>query len=249
MKPLLVHPVFRRTLFIACLAGWPARALLAEPADPAGLNAPWRVVQTQAAIFPPRLLQQGVRNGEARVRVSIDADGKLLDALVVYSTKPEFAEEALRVAKIWRYRAALERGEFIGVVGDIEFQFRIEGTIGVARSAFGPKEEMPGNKDPDVYRAESMKNLDAIPTPTKVVPPSYPENWSDRGIRGTALVEFFIDEEGQVRMPVVALADHPLLGGSALAAVMQWRFEPPLSRGRRVLVRAEQLFTFEPKKK
>jgi TonB family protein len=245
----LVKPLFRRALLLASLAVLPACLLSAENPSP-GLNAPWKITQTQPAIFPPRLIQQGVRSGETRVRLSIDANGKLLDALVIYSTRPEFSDEALRVVKQWRYRAALEHGEFVGVVGDVEFAFRIEGTIGVMRAApFGPKEELPGKTDPLVYRAENLKNLDAIPTPSHVVPPSYPQNWSDRGIRGTALVEFFIDEQGRVRMPVVAVSDHPLLGGSALAAVMQWRFEPPVSRGRRVLVRAEQLFTFEPTKK
>lgn len=231
------------------IAGPAAVSSRAAGAGGDGLNAPWKVVQTQPAIYPPRLLQQGVRQGEARVRVSIDADGKLLDALVIYATRSEFADEALRVARQWRYRAALERGEFIGVVGDIDFEFRIEGTVGVARSAFGPKEEIPGNIDPHVYRAVSMNRLDTIPKPLHVVPPSFPQDWSDRGIRGTALLEFFIDEEGRVRMPVVAQTDHPLLGGAALAAVQQWRFAPPMSGGRRVLVQAEQVFTFQPPKR
>lgn len=247
-----MHPAFRRIGLLVSLAA--ASASGAEPDNksvrPGGLDAPWKITQTIPAIFPPKLIQEGVTNGVARVRLSINASNELLDALVIYSTRKEFSDEALRVVKEWRFTAALERGEPIGVVGDVEFQFRINGTIGVERRGpFGPADEPLGAANPQVYRAESMKNLDAIPAPTHVVPPSYPENWSDRGIRGTALVEFYIDETGRVRIPVVSRTDHPLLGGAALAAVMQWQFETPVSRGRPVLVRAEQLFTFEPKKK
>jgi TonB family protein len=250
MQSYLVHPAFHRVLFLGCLAVASTRASTADAPRSGGLDAPWKIIQTQPAIFPPRLVQQGVSKGEARIRLSISKDSDLLDALVIFCTRREFGEEALRTVKLWRYRAALERGEPIGVVGDVLFTFLINGTVGVERRGpFGPDDELPGVSDPAVYRAESLKNLDAIPTPTHVVPPSYPLNWSDRGIRGTATVEFYIDEEGRVRIPVVSATDHPLLGGSALAAVMQWRFEAPVSRGRRVLVRAEQLFTFEPPKK
>ncbi len=247
--PAIVKPHLRFTFLLVALAAPFAPLCAQEPSLARDPNAPWKIIQTQPAIFPPRMMQQGVSKGEARIRVSIDANGELLDALVIYSTRREFGEEALRTVKLWRYHPARERGEPIGVVGDVEFSFRVNGTVGVARTGFGPRDDEPGRNDPEVYHAESLKNLDAIPTPTHVVPPSFPENWSDRGIRGSATVEFYIDEAGRVRMPVVAVSDHPLLGGSALAAVMQWRFDPPLSRGRRVLVRAEQVFTFEPKKK
>ena len=98
---------------------------------------------------------------------------------------------------------------------------------------------------PPLWGAESMKRLDRTPAPTHVVPPVYPQEWSDRGIAGAATVEFFIDETGQARIPFVIAADQPLLGAAAVAAVMQWRFEPPLRNGNPVLVRAQQVFTFD----
>jgi TonB family protein len=239
--------IYRACLFIlASVVLAPARAAETPPVPPA--DAPWKVRQTTRAIYPPRLMQNGVTNGEARVRVSIDATGKLLDVLVVSSTHREFGEEALRVVKTWRYDPGREKGEPIGIVGDITFSFVVTGTIAVVKSAIKDT-EVSEPVDSTGYGAESMKRIDRIPTPTHVVPPIYPKEWSDRGITGSATVEFFIDESGRARIPFVTSADQPLLGASAVAAVTQWRFEPPTRSGTPVLVRAQQVFTFEVPKK
>lgn len=219
-----------------------------EPAVVSNLSAPWRIHQTTKAHFPPRLLQNAVTHGEARVRASIDASGRLLDALVISCTHRDFGAEALRVVQQWRFDPGLENGAPIGVVGDITFAFVMNGVVAVANNSPLKSDEPVSPDDSTAYGAASLKNLDRIPTPTHVVPPVYPRNWADRGIVGSATVEFFIDESGRARIPLVAAADHPLLGASAVAAIAQWQFEPPTCHGRRVLVRAEQVFAFQPEK-
>jgi TonB family protein len=62
-------------------------------------------------------------------------------------------------------------------------------------------------------------------------------------------VEFYIDEQGRVRMAAVPReAADDIYSAAAVAAVEQWRFEPPLRKGKPVLVLVEQLFRFRPKK-
>ena len=194
-------------------------------------------------------MQNGVTHGEARVRISIGADGQLLDARVIAHTHRAFAEEALRTVRLWRFEPAREKGEAIGVVGDVTFDFVVNGTVAIVdRSPLG-SDDRKASSELFVYKPEGLKRLDRIPTPTHVVPPVYPQEWSDRGIRGSATVEFYIDESGRARIPLVTAADHPLLGASAVAAVAQWRFEPPTCQGRRVLAHIEQVFAFQPEKK
>lgn len=244
----VVKPAVHRACLLAL--AWVALGLLraAEPVAPL-LNAPWKIHQTSKPIYPPRLMQNAVTHGEARVRVSIDANGKLLDALVLAYTHREFGDEALRAVKAWRYEPGLENGEPIGVVGDITFAFEASGTVAVVNHSPLRDGEIEPEKSAMTYGAERTQNLDRIPTPTHVVPPIYPKEWSDKGVTGMATVEFYIDESGQARIPVVVSADQPMLGGSAAAAVSQWRFEPPTRHGKPVLVRAQQVFTFSPPKK
>jgi outer membrane biosynthesis protein TonB len=57
-------------------------------------------------------------------------------------------------------------------------------------------------------------------------------------------VHFYIDEKGVVRMPAVQNGPHPYLMEMAVEAMKGWKFEPPTSRGRPVLVAAAQTFEF-----
>jgi TonB family protein len=67
-------------------------------------------------------------------------------------------------------------------------------------------------------------------------------------VHGTVIVDFFIDENGKLRMPAIQRADHDELASLAVAAMLQWKFEPPTRQGVPVLVRAKQVFHFGPQK-
>ncbi len=231
---------------LACLALAPLRAF--ERENPVK-DAPWKIHQTVRALYPVRMLERGITHGEARVRVSVDADGRLLDALITACTQSEFGEEALRAVQQWRYEGELVDGKIFGVVGDITFEFLVNGTVAISKRLPTAADEQRAPAEAMAYQAEPLKHLDHIPTPTNVVAPVYPEDWSDRGVNGAVTVEFYIDETGRVRIPVVTGAPYRLLASSAIAAVAQWKFEPPTRAGRPVLVRAEQTFAFAPTKK
>lgn len=221
-----------------------ASSLAGAPALP--MDAPWRVHQTTPARFPVRMLQDGVTAGEAHVRVSLSAEGELLDALVTSCSHRDFGEEAMRVVRQWRFIPARAEGRWVGVVGDLDFDFNTQGPIAIVKNPVVRADGQEERRGLLAYRAEGMSGLDKIPMPTHVVPPTFPRDWIALGVTGRATVEFFIDEEGRARVPVAVVADHPWLAGSAVAAVAQWRFAPPTRQGRPVLVRAEQVFTFDP---
>ena len=237
-----------RATLLALFCTLLAPAWAADPAGTSTMDRPWKIHQTTPAQYPPRLTYNGVTHGEARVRVSIDATGQLLDALVVACSHRDFGDEALRTVKRWRYEPEWIENQPIGVVADIIFSFEVNGMIAIDKRTPGPHEAY-APIDPFAYQAEGAKRIDRIPTPTQVVAPVYPKEWSDRGIEGTATIEFYIDETGHARIPVAIAADHHLLGASAAAAVAQWRFEPPTFQGKPTLLRAEQVFRFQPEKK
>ena len=58
------------------------------------------------------------------------------------------------------------------------------------------------------------------------------------------VVRFYIDEQGNVRLPSVTGQPNAYLTEQAMAAVREWKFAPVTSRGQPVLVAAQQEFTF-----
>ncbi|MEJ1972094.1 MAG: energy transducer TonB [Lacunisphaera sp.] len=61
-----------------------------------------------------------------------------------------------------------------------------------------------------------------------------------------ALVSFYVDEQGKVRLPNVESALVPELVVAAVNALQQWAFKPPLTQGQPVLVHAMRVLTFRP---
>jgi TonB family protein len=102
----------------------------------------------------------------------------------------------------------------------------------------------PGADDHYIFQSFHLRDLDHIPTPVEVVAPVAKLEGAPRSVT----VEFYIDEQGRVRMPAVDReAADDTLAAAAVAAVEKWRFEPPVRKGRPVLVFAEQPFNFKLK--
>jgi outer membrane biosynthesis protein TonB len=57
-------------------------------------------------------------------------------------------------------------------------------------------------------------------------------------------VEFFVEKDGSVREVTPVGAPHALLAQISKEAVLQWKFEPPTSKGRPVRFEASQEFRF-----
>ena len=69
--------------------------------------------------------------------------------------------------------------------------------------------------------------------------------WSSNSCKIDIVIEFFIDEAGNVRLPVVTDIDGPIeLAKSAYLAITSWKFEPPMIYGKPVATRARQPFYF-----
>jgi len=81
-----------------------------------------------------------------------------------------------------------------------------------------------------------------------VVKPILPGGALSAGQERVVTVDFYIDEEGKVRVPAVDRdVAEDRLAAAAVSAVEQWRFEPPLRKGHPVLVQVQQDFRFVAK--
>jgi TonB family protein len=179
------------------------------------------------------------------VAINVDQDGRLMDCLVTGYSRKEFADTAVAALKAWRFDPSRVNGVPWASVQEVHFDFSRTGVV-VSLSGFdlltNQFDEIA--KGRFVYRTRTLRELDRIPTPVHVVSPVSP-GLSPGEKKRTVVVEFYIDEEGRVRLPSVSRADAGTsYAACALDAVKQWRFESPLYRGRPTLALVRQEFNF-----
>lgn len=201
--------------------------------------------QSSVLVYPPMMLYNAIYYGEARVVISVDENGKLTDCLVTGYTNEAFAEAAVGALKRWNYESARANGRARASRADVLFIFRDRGVI--VQNLPGALEQhriFGALQDRYTFKPCKLGELDRIPNPIHVVPPVAARYSGSHSV----MVEFYIDDEGKVRMPAVARESaDDVYAAAAVSAVEQWRFEPPLRKGRPVLVYAQQEFNFLPK--
>jgi TonB family protein len=235
MKTLSAFLLFA-TASIGCIAA-------EAPVPPDGLQ-PLKVLDGNPPIFPLEMVQQGVREGEARVAFSVDVNGRVEDCLPVAYTNAEFARVSVAALKRWRFEPARYQGQPVAAVSDLVVRFEMEGTVIVSlNSAESIGVMMRSMIHEDEYRPRTLKELDRIPAPLTAPSPLFPARLARPG-GAHVTVSFYIDETGTVRLPSVNASDEADLAGFAIDAVRNWKFEPPTCKGHPVLVRASQRFNF-----
>lgn len=223
---------------------------------PAGLVAqvpsadyvPMKIIQTEPTIYPHEAKDLGIASGEAQVALEVDEKGKLTDYLVTAYTYPAFAEAAVIAIKKWEYRPAYLHGEGRSARADLTFTFESQGMVLVDLTVSSFVEQRNYELHPGAYAFHvcTLRDLDRIPTPSKVVKPIYPREFAGKAV--TVTVQFYIDKDGRVRLPAVDSetgTEHDSLCAAAVQAVTQWQFEPPVSRGHPVVVAVKQDFNFK----
>lgn len=203
-----------------------------------------RAHQTVQPTFPRTLIDRGVVHGFARVVIDVDATGRLADWLVVGYSRREFSESAVAAVREWTFDPMIANGQPVPSQVLLAFNFEAKGVV-ISISADTPAIELMA---PSLFEKNygpcTMRDLDGIPEPRATLKAPYPAELHKRGVQGTVVVEFYIDESGVVRMPAVVSADFPELGDLAIEAVRSWSFAPPTRRGAPVLVHARQKFNF-----
>jgi TonB family protein len=230
---------------LVCSALWLAVPINAQTGAKATDQMSLQIIQTDVLGFPLQLNNGPVTNGDATVAIHVDRDGRLTDCLVTGYSRKEFADTAVAALKASRFDPPRVNGVPWSSVQEVHFDFSRTGVV-ISVSGFDFNMSLIDEiaKGRYVYRLRTPRELDRIPTPVHVVSPVNPTLTSGEQKR-TVTVDFYVDEEGRVRMPSVSRADiGTACAACALDAVKQWRFEPPLYRGRPTLISVRQEFNF-----
>lgn len=223
-----------------------AAALFAAASACAGNITPLQIEQTMDAQFPASLSFSTITSGEARVVINVDFEGKLADLMVTSYTHKAFADEALMLLKHWRYSPATLDGEPIGVRVEISMNFQSTGRV-VSLSAMDTVDALTSHMRPAVLvsRISTHEELDRPVAPVQTISPFHPGAAKlTPQTKGSTVVDFYVDENGRTRMPVVVDTTDNAYANASVEALRQWRFSAPTRKGEPVAVRMQQKFVF-----
>lgn len=221
-------------------------AVLAVGTAAFATNTPVRIEQTVEPRFPAALVFSPISSGEARVMINVDDEGTLADLMVTSYTDKAFADEAVRMLKLWRYGAATVDGEPVGVRMELSFDFSAQGRV-VSLSAIETINALfdrTGNRTVVTAVCHSTELDQPLAAVRAVHPPKPADVAGPDSARKSVLIDFYVDEKGEPRMPVVVYSPALVYSQAAVSALNQWRFTLPTRGGKPVAVRARQEFVF-----
>jgi len=196
-------------------------------------------------VFPPSLRLDGVAEGSVTLAVGRDLAGAPVDILVLSATHPRLATAAIEAVRQWRF-AATETPDSAPRL--IQLGFKLQGLVFFPLGKDLEAESAGHLTGTSTQVLRNVPRLQALRQQPKALAqpmPHYPAALADRALTGTAAVSFFVDEEGRVRLPELVEASAPEFGQAVMAAVAQWRYEPPRSNGRTVVARDHWEFKFQ----
>jgi len=191
---------------------------------------------TTFPIYPFELLKAGAR-GKVRISYVVGPNGRVVRAKLQNADLPEFGAAVLAMIDAWRFAPPkLKDGKpcYANLGSEYEFLPNGRGDVPVAENARQILRDL--EKKPE--RIVSPKDLDRPLTPRSRRPPAYPTALAEAGQLGEAVIDFFVDQEGDVQLPRIVSSSAPEFGYAAVQAVATWRFDPPKKGGKRVVVRA-----------
>jgi TonB family protein len=183
--------------------------------------------------FPPELVGVKAGDGEAVMVITIGTGGLVEDSVALEATHEAFAREATDAIKDWQFASGAgttwPRREVL------QFSFKRSGVVTTLSHAEGAREHFIGTPVPRL-RTVPLGELDREPMRTASTMPQVSKAALAKRGKEPLMVNFVIDREGRVRVPVVTVADDPEFAQAVLAAVRQWRYTPPLQNGEPVAV-------------
>jgi hypothetical protein len=179
-------------------------------------------------------------NGEASIDLAILInDEGMVDDWITLRTNDHSIITAIRnVISQWRFHPSTHQGEPAWSYRELHIRFEKSGSI-VNITPMNAAYSMFNTLNDNHILVVPFQELDRIPVPVAMENPMLHKSLLDQHRGRTVKFEFFIDEKGKVRMPIVKESD----AGNQVTAILlesllKWEFEPPMKNGRRVATKA-----------
>ena len=201
-------------------------------------------VNTTLPVYPYEALQTE-KSGKTHLKFIVGPDGRVASAQLLEATSPEMGHAALAMIDTWIFTPAAKKDgtpcyAVLGVEHD--FKIRSESDAPVSPEALQIMRLL--KKSP--AKIAALAELDGVPKALSRRPPVYPSALRKAGQAGKAVIEFFIDENGDAQLPHIISSTAPEFGYAAVQAVATWRFEPARKVGKIVIARVRVPIEFKP---
>lgn len=186
-------------------------------------------------VYPFELLKAGTK-GTVKIAYIVGSKGQVVAAKLLEAATPELGQAVLAMIDAWRFEPAKKKdgtAAYARLASEYEFQPNGRGDVpvtGTALKILSDLEKKPGS-------IVTLEALDEPLKPTSRRPPVYPTALRGSGQAGEAVIEFFVDKNGDAQLPRIVSSTAPGFGFAAVQAVATWRFEPPKRGGKPVVVR------------
>ncbi len=203
-----------------------------------------QVLNQVKPVFPEAVLHLGITEGFAEVVLIVNERGEQRDMIVSVASHKQFGSASVAAIQKWNFIPLQVDGkaQTSRVKVNVDFEY-----IGVGQPKYPSIIEEAAlrfERDGLFDNISNLGQLDHEPRLIKDVRPVYPENLKKSEKSGMVVVEFFIDPAGNVKAPGIKMATDDEFAISALAAIKEWKFEPPLKRGRPTYARVYQRFSY-----
>ncbi len=200
-------------------------------------ETPPKAVHVNFPVYPFELLKAGVR-GKASIAYIVGPDGLVQKSDIREASHPEIGLAMQAMIDAWQFEPAKNKdGLYCYAMLTIEQEFVPRGR------GFVPI----GDEARQILRAlerggegiSTARQLDEPLTPRVMRAPVYPSALREQGQAGEALIEFFVDQNGDAQLPRIVSATATEFGYAAAQAVATWRFKKPLRGGKPTIVRVQ----------
>lgn len=198
-------------------------------------------VSSTYPVYPAEGLQ-AKKKGRAVVHYVVNTEGRPQSVVVKEASSPEFGGAALASIDVWRFQPATRAGQPCLALIQTEFQFDPDGNDSVPVSDGMSK--IINELSRPTPRIFAPDELDSLPKALSSRPPIYPSSLLESGPPGEAMIEFYLDKNGDAQLPRVVSASAPEFGYAAAQAISAWRYERPMKDGKPVIARLQVPIVF-----
>lgn len=178
--------------------------------------------------FPAELAGAKAGDGEVVLAVTVDSEGRALDMVALEATHEAFVRAATDAVREWIFPArdsdTWPRREVL------QFNFKRTGAVSTLSHREAALDAFKG-QTVAALRTVPLEQLDRKPERRVAPMPNVPQAALRRHGGKPLMVNFVVDQEGRVRVPVLAEVQDAALAETVLAAVRQWRYSPPTQKG------------------
>lgn len=199
-------------------------------------DVPPKNLSIEVGAYPYEALLENERTkvtGAVLVSPSGTVDSVLWKSTPISDEMKQAVEAMLDTARL---QPATQKKQPVGTMMWFQIHFDpMAGDVSISDSAAAILKKLRIEGDAAVFT--KSRELDARIRPIKRIEPVFPRLAKVTEDQGKALIEVYIDQEGNAQLPRIVTASEPAFGYSACQAIAQWKFEPPLKDGNPVVVK------------